>query len=466
MSSSRISHSARITALITIALAFAAIAVVACPGLAMAVPTTSSDATATYANTAVIHLTATPGAGGIYKTTMYSIDGAPLTAVSANPTAATVSLTATSISMLANHTLTYFSIDATSSTETTWGAYTGATTVKTFSIYSTYPSTVALGISSTYMNSATINLVGVAAAGGMPVAATWSSLDGGAPVSGATVNVSAVGAHTLKFWTTDTGGNAGIAQTVPFTVLDTIKPAVSSNAVASYVGAANITLTGTDAGSGIDSLNYSLDGGDTVVVAAPAIRAAAGAIDAGTHSPAGHFATGVAGTDASCAGCHTITPAGGGDTPPPGTLSTSVGVTEVGSHTLEFWAVDGSGLAGTPQTVTFAVTSAGPVATSITIKSAASVTTIGKTVSLSGLCTPTPDMVGKNMVVMVKKPGKAYWSYSSNRTVYSASGVAAWLYKYTFKSGMAKGVYQFKAVVEASTEYVRSESTIAKITVR
>lgn len=462
-------HSARLKALLVVALGLMTIAVVALPGIALAVPTTSSDATATYANSAVINLSATPGAGGVYRNTWYSFDGATLKSVSAYPAAATVRLDATSINMLGSHTLTYFSLDGTSSAETTLGAMTGATTVKTFTITSTYPSTVALGISSTYMNSATINLVGVAAVGGLPVASTWSSLDGAAAVSGIVVNCSTVGAHTLKFWSVDSGGNAGLPLTVPFAIQDTIKPTATSNAVANYVDTANITITGSDAGSGVDSISYSVDGADAVVVSAPAIRASinGGAIVAGTPSPAGHFASGVAGTDAACAGCHTITPAGGG-TPPPGTLATSVAVSGVGSHTIKFWAVDGSGLAGDQQTATFNITASVPVpvATSITIKSAASVTSVGKTVTLSGLCTPTPDMVGKNIVVMVKKPGKTYWSYSSNRTVYSLSGVAAWQYKYAFKSGLAKGTYQFKAVVAASAEYLASESTIAKITVR
>jgi hypothetical protein len=166
----------------------------------------------------------------------------------------------------------------------------------------------------------------------------------------------------------------------------------------------------------------------------------------------------------ACEACHTFHAA----VPTDPNLHATVSVSGDGPHSIEFWGKDVAGNVETPhKTASFTISTAVvPVATSITIKAAASVTTIGKTVTLSGLCTPTPDMVGKNIVVMVKKPGKTYWTYSSNRTVYSASGVAAWLYKYNFKRGLAKGTYQFKAVVEASTEYVRSESTIAKILVR
>jgi hypothetical protein len=62
------------------------------------------------------------------------------------------------------------------------------------------------------------------------------------------------------------------------------------------------------------------------------------------------------------------------------------------------------------------------------------------------------------MVVYVKKPGKGYWTYSSNRVVYNRGGSAAWQYKYTFKKGMAKGIYVFKAVLLAGPGYEGSTS--------
>lgn len=56
------------------------------------------------------------------------------------------------------------------------------------------------------------------------------------------------------------------------------------------------------------------------------------------------------------------------------------------------------------------------------------------------------------------KPGRAYWSYSSNRTVYYTGGGAAWQYKYYFKPGMVKGSYVFKAVVPAYSGFLASTS--------
>ena len=64
---------------------------------------------------------------------------------------------------------------------------------------------------------------------------------------------------------------------------------------------------------------------------------------------------------------------------------------------------------------------------------------------LSGAVFPSPDMVGHVVRVLVLKPNKAYWSYSSDRVVYSNKGQASWWYRYVLKRGMSRGTYQFKA---------------------
>ena len=116
----------------------------------------------------------------------------------------------------------------------------------------------------------------------------------------------------------------------------------------------------------------------------------------------------------------------------------------------------------------FAIT--GPASTSITIKAGASSTYIGRTVRLDGLVTPS-SMIGCNIVVYVMKPGKSYWTYSSNRTAYLWHGAANWMYPYYFKRGMARGYYKFKARCPApgfasSAGYALSESRIIQVRVR
>jgi hypothetical protein len=140
--------------------------------------------------------------------------------------------------------------------------------------------------------------------------------------------------------------------------------------------------------------------------------------------------------------------------------STALAYADADGHTILYAATTGGDASSAGASVKTAATAAGMVGagiyryaqvvvpTSITIKTAATSTTIGRTVALSGRVTPT-GMVGVNIVVYVQKPGSARWTYSSNRTAYSLGGAPAWLYKYYFKRGMAKGAYKFKAVAPA-----------------
>jgi Tol biopolymer transport system component len=106
-----------------------------------------------------------------------------------------------------------------------------------------------------------------------------------------------------------------------------------------------------------------------------------------------------------------------------------------------------------------------PQATTATIRTTATSARIGGAPILSGAVT-SADLIGRNMVVYVKKPGRRIWSYSSNRTVYSSGASAAWYYKYTFKKGMKKGVYYFKAVVPPWAGFVTSSSRTIQIRLR
>jgi len=131
-------------------------------------------------------------------------------------------------------------------------------------------------------------------------------------------------------------------------------------------------------------------------------------------------------------------------------------VTATGTHTLVYTATDLAGNVSGLKTATFSVTG-GLTRTSITIKTNATTTYIGKTPILSGAVTPN-EMAGKVIVVYVKKPLKTFWTYSSNRVAYSLLGGTAWQYKYYFKPGMVKGTYTFKAAVPSYPGYATSES--------
>ncbi|MEV6793134.1 glycosyl hydrolase, partial [Streptomyces sp. NPDC051320] len=94
------------------------------------------------------------------------------------------------------------------------------------------------------------------------------------------VQVSGVGQHTLAYRATDKAGNTSAVRTVDFTVVaappqDTTAPDTSAsvsgtkNTSGAYVGSATVTVTASDAGSGVAGIEYSLDGGPYLPYSAP-----------------------------------------------------------------------------------------------------------------------------------------------------------------------------------------------------
>ena len=107
------------------------------------------------------------------------------------------------------------------------------------------------------------------------------------------------------------------------------------------------------------------------------------------------------------------------------------------------------------------------IPTTISISTSRSSAFIGQQFVLSGRLTPSPDLIGQNMHVDVKKPGKTYWSYSSARTIYAGTGGAAsWWYRYTLVRGLARGTYLFKGVYDGNATYASSTSPSVSVLVR
>lgn len=254
-------------------------------------PSTVSDAKASYVSSAAIKLTATDAGSGV-AATYYKLDGG-----------AQVTGTAVTVNTVGSHTLEFWSTDKAGNIET----HKSATFTITAPVVvdTTAPVTVSNALTA-YVSSATIKLTATDVGSG--VAGTYYVLDGGLPVTGTSVTVTAVGAHTLQFWSVDVAGNTELRKTAAFTVtapvvLDTTAPVTVSNALATYVSTAAIKLTATDAGSGVANTYYILDGG-----------------------------TQVAGS--------------------------AISVTATGTHTLEFWSVDVAGNTETHKSASFSVTAA------------------------------------------------------------------------------------------------------------
>lgn len=368
-------------------------------------PTTTSDAASTYVSSANIHLYATDNAGGSgVAHTYYILDGG-----------ATHEGTAVSVSGLGGHTLSYWSVDVAGNPE--------IPTPVSFTITAptdhTAPTTTS-DASTSYVGSATIHLTAVDNAGGSGVAHTYYKLDGGTQTTGISVSVSALGGHTLEFWSADASGNVESPHnSVSFQVLspdpggDTVAPTTTSDVQASYVGTATIHLTAVDnvGGSGVASTYYIVDGGTQL----------SGAV---------------------------------------------ITVSGVGPHTLEFWSQDVAGNPETPHTVaSFSITAPAPVLSSTALTIVTNHATIGlrKKFVLSGVLTPGKS--GDHVSVYVMKPGSKTWARVVTRT---ASGLSAshgikWSYTYSLAK---KGVYKFSARFAGDATRKSSTSRTIKVTVR
>ncbi|MFC6018176.1 OmpL47-type beta-barrel domain-containing protein [Plantactinospora solaniradicis] len=132
-----------------------------------------------------------------------------------------------------------------------------------------------------YVGAATVTLS--ATDGGSGVGRVEYSLDGGAyGTYSAPVTVSAPGQHTVTYRATDVAGNTSPVQSAAFQVVppadpDTTAPTVTAavtgeqNDDDAYVGTATVTLTATDTESGVERIEYSLDGGSYATYTAPVI---------------------------------------------------------------------------------------------------------------------------------------------------------------------------------------------------
>jgi len=139
-----------------------------------------------------------------------------------------------------------------------------------------------------YLDMATVTVS--ASDTGSGVNSTEYAVDSGAwqPYT-APVMVHQLGAHTVRYRATDKAGNVSADKSVGFTVVappaqDTTPPVTgvtvdgTKNSDGAYVGSARVTVTAADeGGSGVDRIEYSLDGGPYLAYTAPVMVERAGA---------------------------------------------------------------------------------------------------------------------------------------------------------------------------------------------
>lgn len=248
-------------------------------------------------------------------TATYNVSAPTATAIavfSGSTKLATITGTSGSFSVPVGKTYTIYAVQG-PTTSNGVGSTTVSPTAPTPPADTVAPVTTSNAVSS-YVASALITLSAADNAGGSGVAHTYYTIDGGAQAEGTSVTVTAVGTHTLTFWSVDVAGNVEAAHTVAFDVTapptpvptptpapDTTAPKTTSNVKASYVGTASIMLMAADPDDAVAHTYYVLDGAAQVE-------------------------------------------------------GTSLVVTTVGTHTLTYWSVDAAGNVEQATTVTFTVT--------------------------------------------------------------------------------------------------------------
>ncbi|MEV4080135.1 OmpL47-type beta-barrel domain-containing protein [Nonomuraea fuscirosea] len=228
------------------------------------------DSSGTYLGSATVTLTASDVGSGV-DTVEYSLDGQPF-AVYTQPLP---------VAQPGAHSLSYRATDKAGNTSLVGSV---AFTVKAAQNEDTTPPQVSAVLSGqqdsagNYVGSATVLLSVSDTQSG--VATLEYSLDGEAYTEyPSPVSVTRAGAHTFSYRATDKAGNTSPVATLRFTVVspedDTTLPQVSAAITGTqdwawnYVGAATVKLTASDVGSGLDTVEYSLDGQPFAAYAQP-----------------------------------------------------------------------------------------------------------------------------------------------------------------------------------------------------
>ncbi|GHG02323.1 MULTISPECIES: cupredoxin domain-containing protein [Amycolatopsis] len=294
------------------------------------------DPSGNYVGSATVSLTATDAGSGV-ASVEYQLDGGTWTTY-------TAPVVVTAVGM---HMLHHRATDVAGNTSEEGMAH--------FTIVEgqgdTTPPTVTASIAGekdpagNYLDVATVSLTATDA--DSAVRSVEYQLDGGAwtPYS-APVSVTGAGAHMVHFRATDAAGNTSPEGMVGFTVVkrDTTAPTVSASVAGTrdsdgnYVGKATVTVTASDAGSGVAAVEYKVDSGAWTAYAGPVPVSAAGA-----HT-VGYRARDVAG-NASAEGSVSFTVVAGGDTTAPSvalqvTGNQDGGWNYVGSATVTVTATD------------------------------------------------------------------------------------------------------------------------------
>jgi plastocyanin len=243
------------------------------PPTVTAAVTGNQDASGNYVGSATVTLTATDSGSGVAKVE-YSVDGAAFTTYSSPVVVNSVGM----------HMMGYRATDAAGNVSSEGMAHF---TVVAPPAQDTTAPTVSSSVAGdrdangNYLDVAMVTVT--ATDSGSGVKTVEYALEGGSFVAyTAPVAVNSVGAHTVRYRATDVAGNTSAVGTTTFTVVarpapDTTAPTTSvtvsgnRDANGNYVAAATVTVTATDAGSGVTSIETALGDGSFTVYTGPVV---------------------------------------------------------------------------------------------------------------------------------------------------------------------------------------------------
>ncbi|WP_371540074.1 OmpL47-type beta-barrel domain-containing protein [Streptomyces sp. NBC_00466] len=241
----------------------------------------TKDASGSYVDSATVTVSASDAESGVDKIE-YAVDGGAYAAYAAP----------VQVSSAGEHVVAYRATDKAGNTSVVKSV--SFTVVASSPADTTAPDT-SVSVSGTkdasgsYVDSATVTVSASDAESG--VDKIEYAVDGGAYAAyAAPVQVSSAGEHVVAYRATDKAGNTSVVKSVSFTVVasspaDTTAPDTSvsvsgtKDASGNYVSSATVTVSASDSGSGVDKVEYSLDGGPYLPYTAPV------AVDrAGSHT--------------------------------------------------------------------------------------------------------------------------------------------------------------------------------------
>lgn len=218
-------------------------------GIDMGVPTTISDAVASYQNTATITLTPGDTGGSGLAGTYYVIDNGQV------QTGTTIV-----VSTVGSHHIAFWSADKAGNVE--------AANPIDFTVTAaadTAPPSSGCDVVANYNTASPAITFTASDTGGSGVAHVYYKLDGTLVTltpPNLTFNAAGEGSHTLEYWAVDAAGNAEVSHHPTTFRIDTVAPVTTAGGVtagANYTTAKTVTFSALDVnGSGISSTHYVL----------------------------------------------------------------------------------------------------------------------------------------------------------------------------------------------------------------